>query len=290
MRWPTAALLLAAVGTSGVVCAQDDALRVQVEQRVRLTARLIADSPSAQRILTSGNRVAIGHFDESRVHQSLAEDLLARGDLAGARRAVESALQHIGLARRMVPDARVRQADSSQRYETKLGLLTRLLEAWREHVAAGRSDSSELLAAVGLVDGARRIGQAGRHDEANAILENAESQVLAGMNRLLNARTLDYTARPANPVQEFQLELARQNALSELVPLALRELHPAPDAVALIERYQASSQTQLARAVQQFEGGDSAQALASLRDAILHLQRALAAAGVTTPQPIGSAP
>ena len=287
-RHHAATLLLAAAATAGAAWAQDDALRVQVEQRVRLTARLIADSPTAQRILASGDREAIGHFTEGRVHQSLAEERLARGDLAGARRAVESALHHIAMARRMVPDARARQAAARQRYEELYPSVERLLQAWRAR--AGTASDPEMMQADHQTAAARLAQQEGRFEDANQLLAAAERHVLAGMSDLLSARTLDYTVRPANPAEEFQLELARHRSLDDLVPLALNELKPGLDAVALIARYRATSQTLLAQAMQQFESANTTRALAHLRDAILHLQRALSAAGVRTPEPSASPP
>ena len=281
MRLRAAALLL--LGAMGTAWAQDDSQRLQVEQRVRLTARLIADSPTAQRILSSGDREAIGHFDESRVHQSLAEDRLARGDLAGARKAVDDALRHVGMARRMVPDASARQNAARARYEQLAPSVERLLEAWR-----GRGVSASdpgLMQADAQVAAARQAQQDGRYDDANQRLAAAERHVLDGVNTLLHAATLDYTARAGTPAEALALELAQHQSLADLIPIALTDLRPAATAVALIERYQDASRGLRAQALQSRQHGDTAQALAHIRSATLYLQRALAAAGVITPAP-----
>ena len=73
-----AALLL---GVPGTRAADDDAARAQLEQKLKLVARLVSDSPSAQRIATSGNAEAVAHLDEGRVHHALATDLLAKGEV-----------------------------------------------------------------------------------------------------------------------------------------------------------------------------------------------------------------
>ena len=277
-------LVLAVAGA-----AADDG-RAQIEQRIRLAARLIADAPAAQRIKASGNAQAVAHFAEGRVQQARAEDLLATGNLPAARRAVDEALRQLGVARRLVPDAPARLAAERQRHTHKLAQLDRLLEAWRVRGGPGAAADADLLAATGLIASARQLGQDGRHDDAGPVLDRAEHHVLAGMKRLLNSRTLDYTVRPANAAEEFQLELARHQGLADLVPLALNEMRPRPETAAVIERYQAASQTLLAQAVQQLEGGDATRALAHLRDAMHNLQRALSAAGVMTPAPTGSTP
>jgi len=281
------AMLLAA---TGAVHPADDSARAQVEQRIRLTARLIADSPTAQRIVNSGQPDAVAHLDESRVHQALAEDLLARGDMAGARRAVDEALRHIGLARRLVPDAAVRQAAARQRYDALRASAERLIVAWHGRAAPARIDDGAMLQATSLLSAAQALAQDGRFEEATRLVANAELHVLEAINLLLHAGTLDYTERATSAAEEFRLEMARHESLDELLPIALAALKPTPEALALIERYRDTSRVLRAQAIKSQQLGDHAQALANLRDSTTYLQRALSAAGVTLPQPTGSPP
>ena len=137
---------------------------------------------------------------------------------------------------------------------------------------------------------ARLAQQEGRYEDANQTLAAAERRVLTGINRLLHAATLDYTERAATPAEELAIELSRHQSLTDLVPIALADLRPAPDAVALIERYQDTSRALRTRAEQSAQRGDTGQALAHIRSAVLYVQRALAAAGVSTPTPTGSPP
>ena len=53
------------------VFANDDALRQQLDQKIRLTANLISDSPSAQRIGASGNAEAVGTRTTRAVVESI---------------------------------------------------------------------------------------------------------------------------------------------------------------------------------------------------------------------------
>jgi len=283
--WTVGALLVA---TSGAAQAQAETTAAQVEQRIRLTASLIGDSATAQRIVGSGRRDAIGHLDEGRVHQAVAEDLLQKGDVAGARRAVDEALRHIGLARRLVPDSPARAAAARQRYEQMQAALDRLLQAWHARVGPSADEDGDHLYASELMQTAQQFARESRHEEAVFTLGQSERHVLSGMNRVLHATTLDYTARAESPAQELALELARHRSLMDLVPLALRDLKPPPDAVQLIERYRDSSHALRAQAEQTAQHGDTALALSQIRNATLFLQRALGAAGVVTPQPVGT--
>jgi len=287
MKRATAAglgLLLALAGAAA------DDTRAQLDQRVRLAARLIADLPTSQRIATSGNAQAIGQLDEGRLHHALAAEALQRGDLVLARREVDAALRHVSQARRLVPDAGARQAAAGRRQEQMQATLARLIDAWRAHAGAAVAQDGDLYAAESLISTARSFAEAGRHIDAVFTLELAERHVLAGMNRVLHARELDYTQRAATPEQEFQLELLRHQGLTELVPLAVSELRPRADALALIERYGESSRALRAQALQQLQGGDAAGALVPLRQAMLFLQRALQAAGLALPEATGSGP
>lgn len=274
----TAACLLVVPGGA----AADDT-RAQLEQRVRLAARLLADSPAAARIVASGDSAAQGHLDEGRVHHAMAQDALARGDLPAARRAVDEALRHMGLARRRVPDAPQRQAAARQRHEQLLATLERLLDAWPVRPQADEPMDGDLFAALGLMATARGLAAEGRHDDAVHTLGAAERHLLAGMRHLTQLREVDYTLRASTPEQELQLELRRHQGLAELVPLALTELRPRPEAVALIERYSQTSRQLREQAVQAAAAGDTAAALQQVRQAALHLQRALQAAGVSMP-------
>lgn len=271
--------------------ADDNGARALLEQKMQLVSTLISDSPTAQRIGSSGNLQALNHLNEGRVHHALAQELLAAGDLAGARRAADDALRHFGLARRMVPDAPARQAAARRRHEQLLASVERLIDAWRSRAAAQvPGDANDLTAAIGLVGMSRQHAQDGRYDEAIQSLAQAERHVLAGMNRTLHAATLDYTLRSATPAEEFQTELARHRGFADLLPLALRDLKPRPDALALIERYSETSTTLQAQALQKFQAGDATQALTQIRSATLYVQRALLAAGLVTPQPTESPP
>lgn len=286
LRAGAAALALLAGGASA-----HDETRAQLEQRIRLTAALLGDSPSAQRIVGSGNAQAVAHLDDGRVHHALSEDALARGDLATARKAADEALRHLAMARRMVPDAPARAAAARARQAQMQANLERLLESWRQRLPPAEADDGDRLAALGLMDTARYLAGAGRHEEAVHVLAAAESHVLAGMNRLLaGARELDYTQRAGTPAEEFQLELQRHQSLSDLVPLALSELRPRPDAVALIGRYGEASRSLREQALQRQQAGDWVQALTDLRNASMFLQRALGAAGVALPTPTGATP
>lgn len=277
--WSAAGLLLALAGAAHAA----DEAKQQAEQRVRLAARMIADSPAAQRIRSSGNAAAVSHLDEGRLMLQVATEALQAGDFARARRSADEAMQHLGMARRLVPDAPAQQLALRVRHEQKLAATERLVETWRER-AAGAPDPA-LIEATGLLHAARTLGEAQRYEESLQQLALVEQRLLLGIGRVLGGREIDYTLRPADAREAFRHEVARHAALAELVPLALRELAPRSDARALIERYLVNARSLREQAQRQDSGGDINGALAAMRSASLEVERALAAAGVLTPGP-----
>lgn len=283
---------LVALLAAGAAEAADEAAlqRGAVEQRLKLAAALMADGPATQRIGASGHARAVAHLDEGRVHHQLAVEALGRGDLAAARKAADEALRHLGQARRLVPDTPARNAQARQRAEQMQATLDRLVESWRQRAGPADADDGDLIIAQSLMGTARGFAREQRWEEAMHTLASAEGHVLAGMNRLLHARTIDYTAKPSTPAEEYQLELARLGSLSELVPLAVNDLKPRPEALALIERYTETSATLRGQAASRAQAGDLTQALAHLRSALMYVQRALTTAGLVTPQASGGSP
>jgi hypothetical protein len=258
---------------------------------------MIGDTASVQRIQASGNTQAQTNYEEARVHHAAALDFMAHNDLAEARRSADDALRHIGLARRLAPDAPTKLAAARQRHDQLMSSLDRLVAAWRRRAdaaaAAGTAsakDSERLTATLGLMANAAHLAGDKRYDEASNLLMQAERHVLEGMNGLLQSTTLDYSSRPTTLAEELDQELARHRGLADLVPLAIADLKPRAEALALIERYNDTSTTLRTQALQQQQTGDVTQALTHIRNATIYVQRALQAAGLVVPQAIGELP
>lgn len=282
--WPRWAGALVIAVTCGAAQADADALRQQLVQKIKLAAQLIADAATAQRIAASGNEQAQASLDAGRVHLAQAQTLLSSGDLAGAQQSVDSSLRQIGVARRLVPDGPQKVAAARQRHDQLLASTERLLQAYRARAQADKGhDVSDLAAAEGLVGDARHLAADGGYERASEALARAERHLLAGMSRLLQSNTLDYTARFESPAQEFDHEWARYKSIADLVPLAVADLQPRREALAVIERYAETAKALSTLARRKAESGQHPQALQGLRSATLYLQRALTAAGLTTP-------
>ena len=172
--------LAAALAVHAVRLAQaapGDEARATLEQRIALTARLLSDSPTAQRIVASGHAQAAAHLDEGRLHHALSEDALRRGDLAGARKAADEALRHVAMARRLVPDTPARNAQARQRAEQMQSTLDRLVESWRQRAGPADADDGDLIIAQSL------MGTAWRHASPLAISRCSTRFIAAALGR-----------------------------------------------------------------------------------------------------------
>ena len=255
-------------------------------QKAQLVERLLGDSPAARRIAASGNDEAKRHFAGAAEHMQRARRLLDAGDAAAADAALNEALWMIGKARQLVPDSMYRIVESRVRYAQLRASLDALQGSYRRHLARQRrdpADDASLSTVVRMVEHAQSIATAEQVAEANRILVHAEAILLNAFGGVV-ATTLDYTPRYESPQEEYQHEADRNRSFLDLVPIAVAELNPSPEARTLIDRYVVKSRS-LRDAAQKFAAGrDYASALRTLRDATGALERALTAAGLNVPK------
>lgn len=276
--------VLASMLLSATAPAQDAGARRAVEQKIEFVRQLAFDSPAARRIAASDNVAAKRHFEEGKTLLGRAGEAMKAGELAAAEQAANEAIWSLGRARQLVPDDVNRSIAERVRNHQLMQSAERIVPTFRMHLAhAGRTDSPDLNAALGLIDEARSLAAAERLSDANRILLQAERHLLIGLNRVIGDKTLVYTAHFDSPAGEFDYELERHRSLMELVPLAMDELKPGQDARTLIRRFVERSNALRAQAVAQAGSRQHEAALVSVREATNFLQRALTAAGLVMP-------
>jgi len=70
---------------------------------------------------------------------------------------------------------------------------------------------------------------------------------MAGLARLLKSATIAYGLQFETQAAEYAYELERNTSYVELMPLAISELRPAPDAMVQINQYLAQNQMRFKR-------------------------------------------
>jgi hypothetical protein len=263
-----------------------DVQRTMVAAKIELAERLVNDSPAATRIAASQNEKAKALFAEGVGKFRDAQMAIARNDLAAADQAAGQALWAIGQARQLVPDDMRRVIQERVRYSALLLSTEGLLASYQRHRAqlAPNAPDTDAVKAIERMDGAKLLANSERIADANRMLAEAEASLLVAINRLLGSATLDYAPRFDTPAQELAFELDRYRGFTDLVPLALRELNPRPEARALVDRYVEHGRTLRAAAESLAAQQNYPAALAAAREAIAQAQRALTSAGLVVPQ------
>lgn len=278
-----ATLAVAALAWLVAASAQTDARR-SIEQKIEFVGTLVKSSPLVARINASPNEPAKAFLRESVEHHQMAVTALKVGDLDSAEREANQAILAVGRARQLVPDDMRRVVEQRVRYQELYGSVEMLVASYERHrAAAGRAPDDEWAETLRMLDRARTLHASERLGEATGALADVQQRLMRQMSTLLTGATIDYTMRFASPAQEYEYELARYRSLEELVPAALKEFNPKAESRATAERHVERGRRMLSTAQQQANAGRPEPALASVREAIAEVQKALAATGLSIP-------
>jgi tetratricopeptide (TPR) repeat protein len=245
-------------------------------------------SPVAARVLTSQNEQARRHFTSARELMTHAQALVARGQLRGADALLNEAIWEISRAQQLVPDPGSQQAGERARYaqlEDSLAALQRTTLIALPQAAGRQEDAAERAAARAkvLIEQGVALARADRYIEANKQLDQALVLLLKDASARLAGHTIVYDRKFTDRRQEFDFELARHGSFERLVPLALLEFRPAPEALVLIQRLVAEARVSRERGEAQVDR-DAVAAIKHVTDGTDSLRRALQAAGLVLPQ------
>jgi hypothetical protein len=257
----------------------------QVEQKAGMLDRVLNQSPVAARIANSQNEEARRHFSHARDLTQNARKLAAEGQLRAADSLLNEAIFEVSKAQQLVPDPGTQQAAERARYSQLEDSVAALRRTALIALPAAKSADSEqaLRAADALVDQAVALAKADKYIEANRQLDRALMLLLKDASARLAGHTIVYDHKFANRREEFEFELARHKDFERLVPLAVLELRPSPEARALMDRHVSQARELRERGEAQF-ARDPIAAIKDVTEGTDALRRALQAAGLTVPQ------
>jgi hypothetical protein len=260
----------------------------QVEQKAAMLDRMLNHSPVAARIANSQNDEARQQFGRARDLLQHARRVIGEGEVRAADNLLNEAIYAISKAQQLVPDPGVQQAAERARFahlEDSVAAMRRTAEIALPNVPAARKSESDqaLRAADALVEQAVALARSDKYIEANRQLDRALMLLLKDSSQRLAGHTIVYDHRFANRQEEFDFELHRHRDFERLVPLALLEFRPSPEARVLVDRYVAHARELRERGEAQLPRDP----LAAIRDIVEgteSLRRALQAAGLSVPQ------
>jgi tetratricopeptide (TPR) repeat protein len=265
----------------------------QVEQKAGMLQRVLNQSPVAARIANSQNEQARRHFSNARELTMHAKELAAEGQLRAADSLLNEAIFEVSKAQQLVPDPGTQQAGERARFsqlEDSVAALRRAAQIALPNPGAKQAETEQVLrTADGLVDQALALAKSDKYIEANRQLDRALMLLLKDASTRLAGQTIVYDHRFANRREEFDFELDRHRSFERLVPLALLEFRPSPEARALVDRQVAQARELRERGESQF-GRDPIAAIKDVTDGTEALRRALQAAGLAVPQTMSTPP
>ena len=281
----------AAQGEARVASPAVTVTRQLVEQKEVFVKRVLSDSPAVKRIEADNNAEARKYLAGAQENYSKAVLSIKRDDIASADKLLNEATWLIGKARQLVPDPLARNIEHRARYaqtlesveSLRISYQRQLQRSTRQPPEAAVNDA-QLVKAAQLVDQAKSLANAEQVVQANQALGDAERTLMVGLGQVLGARTIEYAQRFENLADEYAYELERNRSYADLIPIALAEFKPAGEASRDVRRLVDMSRQLREQAQQHAARKDHRAALTALRGGTVHLQNALAAAGLRVPQ------
>lgn len=263
-----------------------------VEQKLTMLDRVLNQSPVVARVAASGNEKARKHIANARELSLHARTLTTMGQLRGADSLANEAIIEVSRAQQLVPDPGSQQAGERARFaqlEDSVAALRRTAEIALPQGDARASEAAQRVSArvTELVQQATMLARADKYIEANRQLDQAVVLLLRDASTRLAGQTLVYDRKFASRDEEFAFELARHRSFERLVPLAIMEYKPSPEAAQLVQRHVAEAR-ELREAAEGTLARDALLAIRKVNEGTEALRRALQAAGLVVPQTMGS--
>ena len=266
-------------------------LRSALQSKLQLVKLQLTRSPAVQRIEQGDHAVAKQKLADAQLAYARAEVEAGAGRQDEAIKLLDQALRDFVAASNLVPDpaqAAARMRSQNQELREAIRMFHGLHKGLSSRMGSIKLHAPSVGADIERIDGmvarADALLATGHQQEANRLLSEAHQIVVAALNRMLAAETIVYELKFDTPAEEFRHELARNQSLEELVPIALARLNVSAEAAALAERYVRLSRGLADGAQRQAGDGNYRAALQSLQDATSHLERALRIAGLFVPQ------
>lgn len=259
----------------------------QVKQKIDYANMLLNSSKGAQRVAASDNVQAREMLAKAHTLLESARVTLGAGGIAKAQDEVDESLRLVTAAVRLVPsDSQDVVLDPKFRYSELLDVVKTFELSYKQHserLAGTKKPGAHALDTKKFQDimsQAKVHGDAGRYEEANKLLANAQRMVTRALGELLDSETVVYDKTFATLAEEYEFEMARYKSYEELIPLALEQKRPPAFAVEKMEELVKKSKMVQEEAAQLAAKGDYAHAVHELQEATAYLQRALMVAGV----------
>lgn len=287
--WPGAALSVAlAVVLSALPAAGENVAtaRPATGGSIESVGQLILQSSAAKQITTSGNEDALAKYSEAKDLYRKALEARDNGDAAEQRRLLDEASRTMFQAVRLAKPESVVGDKQRADFNKRLDSLNQLLQA-HERVRKEKGSTAGKAEVNGPIkeklDRARSLYDAGKLDEARAVLDEAYAEAKEAMGLLHGGDTVVRSLNFASKEEEYRYELDRNETHRVLLGRVLDDKGDRPElrtqAQPFVDRAaELRRQAESAAAAKNYD-----KAVQTLEQSTSELVRAIRAAGIFIP-------
>lgn len=256
----------------------------QIKQKISYAELVTANSEGAKRIDLSNNAEAKDMRAQAQKLVAQARVFSDAGDLNKAVNTVDEGLRLMASATQLVPIGSV-GVDHKARYEELLNEVKAYEKSYLKHQSketknAALKNRLDLDKFRHLVKNAEGKAAEAKHEEANKLLSEASTMIVAALSVMLDSETVVYDKEFGTPEEEYEYELARYVSYAELVPIAIEQRQPSPSQVQMMDEFVKKGE-QIVREGKAFAGRkDFTTAIQAMQAATDNVRRALMIAGV----------
>lgn len=277
-----ACILLCSAAVTGHTAEQASADRIQSVEK------LIEKSSAANRIMASGNPVAIKLHNAARNHLAGAHSAMDAGNQAEASRLLNLATSTLFEAVRVLEEDQSLIDKHQRDFDARLDSVTALCDAYErisQEKALGPASKSELYPIVrSKLDAAKALRSAGKVNEGRRILDEAYVAAKVGIEHLRGGDTLVRSLNFETSEEEYHYEIDRNDTHRLLVLVLLKEKMSADSGLdARVIKFMESADGLRARAEGEADRGEYKQAIKTLEDSTREIVKAIRSAGVYIP-------
>lgn len=256
----------------------------QVKQKIAYAELMVASSEGAKRVEASNNVEAKNMRAQAQKDVVAARGLLDAGDVNKAISTADQALRLMTSATQLVPVGSV-GVDHKARYDELLNEVKAYEKSYLKHQSkeaknAALKNRLDLDKFRSLVKNAEGKAAEAKHEEANKMLSEASTMIVAALSVMLDSETVVYDKEFGSPQEEYEYELARYQSYLELVPIAIEQRQSTPSQVQMMDEFVKKGE-RIVREGKAFAGrNDFTTAIQAMQAATDNVRRALTIAGV----------
>lgn len=256
------------------------------EQKAIFLRNLVTKSIAAETIEKSGDAAAKAKLAEARALVDEAHRDLDAGRFEDANAKLDRAIGLVNAETRRLSQAEMQADRRQEAYEKRLHTVRTFLKAY-ERVAGEKqmtaASNAQLAEIRQLIVTAEATAEAGRVEEATALLDRAYVAARGDIRQMREGETLTRSLNFATAEEEYEYERDRNESHLMLLRFAISEKNPPQSRLVRIEELRRAATDLRKRATEEAEAGKHPDAIGTLTESTDTLLKAIRMSGIYIP-------